>query len=332
MAYYRQGQGRENPRALQRAVAHAMGRRASCPDPPAPIRLRQADRPKSMSVSQPETFPATASELTISLADRQLLDGLVRLARLAGDAIEAVRARGCTPQDKIDGSPVTEADLAADLVIARGLGELLPGVPVISEETVERTPDLADPDGLFILVDPLDGTREFISGSPDYTVNIALMARRRPVAGVVLAPATGVAWTGLCPLEGPGEAHRIDHAGIAPVPVRVRQPGLALEVLASRSHPDERTDAYLAGLAGHRRIAVGSSLKFCRIAEGGADLYPRWGTTMEWDTAAGHAVAAAAGALVTAPDGTPLTYGKQDAGWRNGPFLVRGSADIPLPD
>lgn len=279
----------------------------------------------------PEPAPSVLSDPTISVADRHLLEGLVRLARLAGDAIEAVRARGCTAQDKIDGSPVTEADLAADLAIARGLGELLPGVPVISEETVERAPHLSDPDGLFVLVDPLDGTREFINGSPDYTVNIALIARRRPVTGVVLAPATGIVWTGLCPLNGPGEAHRIDHAGATPVPVRVRQPSAALDVLASRSHADPRTDAYLATLPGHQRRAVGSSLKFCRIAEGSADLYPRWGTTMEWDTAAGHAVAAAAGAWVSAPDGSPLIYGKQDTGWRNGPFIVRAGNSIPLP-
>lgn len=299
---------------------------------PPPIRIRQAAWPKSVSVSQPDPSPVSPPDLMISLADRQLLEGLVRLARLAGDAIEGVRAHGCTAQDKTDGSPVTEADLAADLVIARGLGELLPGVPVISEETVERAPGLTDPDGLFVLVDPLDGTREFINGSPDYTVNIALIARRRPVAGVVLAPATGVVWTGLCPLHAAGEAHRIDHAGAAPVPVRVRRPGAALDVLASRSHADPGTDAYLATLPGHRRLTVGSSLKFCRIAEGSADLYPRWGTTMEWDTAAGHAVAAAAGALVTAPDGSPFLYGKQAAGWHNGPFLVRASAAIPLPD
>ncbi len=286
---------------------------------------------KSMSVSEPEPFPATLPDRMISSGDRQLLAGLVRLARLAGDAIEAIRTHGCTPQDKDDGSPVTEADLAADQVIARGLAELLPGVPVISEETVGRAPGLTDPDGLFVLVDPLDGTREFINGSPDYTVNIAVIARRRPVAGVVLAPATGVVWTGLCPLHAPGEAHRIDHAGAAPRPLQVRRPGTALEVLASRSHADPRTDAYLATLPGHRRLTVGSSLKFCRIAEGSADLYPRWGTTMEWDTAAGHAVAAAAGALVSAPDGSAFLYGKQAAGWRNDPFLVRASSAIPLP-
>jgi 3'(2'), 5'-bisphosphate nucleotidase len=232
-----------------------------------------------------------------------LLDEVVALARRAGDAIlEVVAARAHATAFKADDSPVTAADLAADRVIAAGLAALDPATPVISEEQ-ERAHDgtLAR----FWLVDPLDGTREFVRGGDDYTVNIALVEDGVPVLGVVHVPATGVSYAAA---RGAG-ATRIDASGAAR-PIAVRRAGAEgeLVVVASRSHRNDALEAFLAALPPHRATSIGSSLKLCLVAEGAADLYPRTGPTSWWDTAAAHAVALEAGAEVVTLDGAPLRY------------------------
>jgi 3'(2'), 5'-bisphosphate nucleotidase len=259
--------------------------------------------------------------------DRTLLEQLEALARAAGREIESIRLRGCVAGSKPDGSPLTEADLAADAVIACGLAEILPGVPVISEETVEGCDPLARPEELFVLVDPLDGTREFVDGRPEFTVNIALVLGRVPVAGVVLAPVSGLAWAGLC--TGPDAGGwRIDGPGAPWQPIHVRKSASPPVAAVSRSHADAVTAQWLADRGVSQTIPMGSSLKFCLLADGSADLYARFGPTMEWDIAAGHAVLVAAGGKMTTPDGSPVPYGRCSQGYRAGPFIARGNEAV----
>jgi 3'(2'), 5'-bisphosphate nucleotidase len=233
-----------------------------------------------------------------------LLNQLTETAREAGEAILEVVRRGFDVESKKDSSPVTEADRAAELIILAALARAAPAVPVIAEEEVAagRIPKHGD---LYFLVDPLDGTKEFVRGGDDYTVNIGLIERGAPTLGVVYAPATGKLYAG-CVGEG---ATRDDGSG--PVPIRTRDRGEQLTAVASKSHLNQATIDYLeaaVGTCGY--VAIGSSLKFCILAEGLADIYPRASPTSEWDTAAGHAVLLAAGGVVDSPDGTPLRYGK----------------------
>lgn len=241
------------------------------------------------------------------------------IAREAGAEIMGVYTAGPVARLKDDRSPVTDADERAEAIILARLAQLLPDVPVIAEESAShgQTPVIGR---RFILVDPLDGTKEFISRNGEFTVNIALIEDGVPVAGVVYAPAIDALYAG----DGKG-AWRETAAGRSPIRVRPR-PTEGLTALCSRSHPDARCDAFLAGLPIASRVEAGSSLKFCRIAEGAADVYPRFGATMEWDIAAGHAVLAAAGGRVLRPDDGAIAYGKTDQAYRNGPFVAWGTA------
>jgi 3'(2'), 5'-bisphosphate nucleotidase len=243
----------------------------------------------------------------VALADRA---GAVILEHYHGDV--AVRA-------KADASPVTAADEAAEAVILARLAELTPDVPAIAEETVAagHVPDLDD--GPFWLVDPLDGTKEFLSRNGEFTVNVALIEGCLPILGVVLAPARALAWWGA---RGRGAVARDADGQTRPIAAR-KAPSGGLVAIASRSHRDPETQAFLdqAGVA--ECISAGSSLKFCLVAEGKADLYPRFGRTMEWDTAAGHAVLCAAGGRVTTRDGAPFRYRKP--GFENSAFIARGA-------
>jgi 3'(2'), 5'-bisphosphate nucleotidase len=256
-----------------------------------------------------------------------LMPRLVAIAAEAGARIVAVRNRPHAVTEKADGSPLTEADLAAEAVIAAGLARAAPGIPVVSEEDADRA---APPEGaVFLLVDPLDGTKEFLGPSGEFTVNIALVAAGRPVCGVVYAPALGRIWRGVvgqgaaAGMLAPGD----DPAGTDWQPIRARpRPAAGLVAVASRSHLDAGTEAFLGTLPVGERRSIGSSLKFCLVAQGEADVYPRLAPTMEWDTAAGQAVLEAAGGRVAAPDGTPFRYGKAAAGFRNGPFIAWGAA------
>ncbi len=214
-------------------------------------------------------------------------------------------------RSKADGSPVTAADEAAEVIICDGLRRLAPDVPVISEEHAARERPKPIAAGSYFLVDPLDGTREFIAGRDEYTINIALMTDGAPMLGVICAPALGDLWRGIV---GRGaERILLAHRTEVPMPIHTRaQPKGEAVVVVSRSHLEARTKSYVDGLPGAKLVQSGSSIKFCRLAEGSADLYPRLAPTHDWDIAAGHAILKAAGGSVTAPDGAPLVYGTND--------------------
>ncbi|MFM2041699.1 MAG: 3(2),5-bisphosphate nucleotidase [Pseudomonadota bacterium] len=250
-----------------------------------------------------------------------LLPGMIAAARAAGTAILHHYEAGTDESRKADGSPVTAADTAAEGVILPALYHLAPGIPAVAEEAFARGEIPALDNGPFWLVDPLDGTKEFIKRNGEFTVNIALVTRAGPLAGVVHLPVTGEMFAA----AGPGTATRQAADG-AVESIRARSaPAQGLTIMVSRSHAEgEVLERFLADWPVADRLVAGSSLKFCRIAQGLADLYPRLGPTMEWDTAAGHAVLLGAGGTVTDLDGAPLTYGKP--GFRNGHFLARGSA------
>lgn len=256
------------------------------------------------------------------------MDILLRaLALRAGDAIMQVYRRAeIGVAVKPDDSPVTEADLAADRIIAEGLAQAFPDIPLVTEERADshalRAPR-------FLIVDPLDGTKEFIRRRGEFTVNIALVENGVPTRGVVLAPALGRLFQ---TLDGGGSVEETGPFGDAPgprTPLRVRAPDNdALRVVASKSHRDAATDAHIARYRVAGLVSAGSSLKFCLLAAGEADLYPRLGRTMEWDTAAGHAVLAGAGGLVRRMDDhMTLSYGKP--GFEN-PFFVAHVPGVAL--
>ena len=225
---------------------------------------------------------------------------------------------GTTVETKADRSPVTEADRAADRLIVAGLRAADPHIPVISEESTGAEGGSVPADGCFWLVDPLDGTREFIARTGKFTVNIALIEGGRPVLGVLHVPVQGETYVA----DGLGGAVCIVGNG-APQPICARAaPSEGPAVIASRSHRDAETDAYIAALGPVRIESAGSALKFGLLARGAADVYPRFGRTMEWDTAAGHAILNAAGGHVRDLNGRELRYGK--AGFVNPPFVACG--------
>ncbi|MEO7365133.1 MAG: 3'(2'),5'-bisphosphate nucleotidase CysQ [Sphingomicrobium sp.] len=234
----------------------------------------------------------------------KLLEDMAEAAREAGAAILEVVARGFDVESKQDSSPVTEADRAAELIILAALARAAPGVPVIAEEEVAAG-HIPAHDRLYFLVDPLDGTKEFIRGGDDFTVNIGLIRDGTPILGVVFAPARGVLHGGVA-----GRRAWVEENGSRQT-IATREPGPELTAVASKSHFNQATADYLEQSArGCGYLAIGSSLKFCIVAEGKADIYPRLSPTSEWDTAAGHAVLLGAGGRVDGPDGTPLRYGK----------------------
>ncbi|MDH3229828.1 MAG: 3'(2'),5'-bisphosphate nucleotidase CysQ [Alphaproteobacteria bacterium] len=248
-----------------------------------------------------------------------LLPELVSLAGRAGKAILGIYATDFKHQTKADESPVTAADLAAEAIIEAGLAQLAPDIPLVAEEAASegRLPDISN--GRFWLVDPLDGTREFLNRNDEFTVNIALIVDTVPVLGVVHAPALALTFTGL---RGVGATRTQNGQPAAPVAVRPA-PEEGVTIVASRRHGDpEAIDRLLRGHPVTDRKTAGSSLKFCLVAAGEADIYPRFGRTMEWDTAAGQAVLAGAGGQVTDAHGDPLVYGKP--GFENPPFIAWG--------
>jgi len=273
----------------------------------------------------------------LSIDRARLVDELAVAAREAGEAILELVRRGFEVESKRDSSPVTEADRAAELVILAALAKAAPGVPVVAEEEVAagRIPELGD---TYFLVDPLDGTKEFVRGGDDYTVNIGLIERELPTLGVVFAPASGRLHGGSV-----GDGAWVDE-GQGKTPIRTRPRGELTTAVASKSHLNQATVDYLEAAVGNCGfVSVGSSLKFCILAEGKADIYPRAAPTSEWDTAAGHAVLLAAGGLVDGADGEALRYGKPaflnrafvaTSGWkppRLEPFLepFSGGGDLP---
>jgi len=236
----------------------------------------------------------------------ELSEALRDLAEAAGREILAVYAETqIQVRTKADASPVTAADERSEQLILARLAVLAPEIPVVAEESVARgrIPDVSG--GRFFLVDPIDGTKEFISHNGEFTVNIALIENREPTLGVVHLPALGETYWS----AADGRAWR-RRSGAEPEPIYCREPGDGLVVVASRSHRDKSTDEFLRRFPVDEVVPAGSSLKLCRVAEGAADMYPRLGRTMEWDIAAGHAVLAAAGGLITTLGGEPLRYGK----------------------
>ena len=273
----------------------------------------------------------------VGLNEHQLLEACVLAARAAGAEILKLVEAGFEVETKTDESPVTVCDRAAEMIILRALAEAAPGVPVIAEEEVAAGRIPAHGDTHF-LVDPLDGTKEFVRGGDDYTVNIGLIVGGSPRLGVVYQPARDRLWGGLV---GNGAFLEADGRREA---IRTRELGEQRAAVASKSHFNQATADYLEqaiGACGH--VSVGSSLKFCIVAEGRADIYPRLSPTSEWDTAAGHAVLLAAGGRVDGPDGKPLRYGKPaflnrgfcaTAGWEApvvGPYLEQfgGGGELP---
>ncbi len=262
----------------------------------------------------------------------EVREGAIAIAHAAASAILRVYARDFDVVRKDDASPLTEADLVAHRCIVAGLQALTPDIPVLSEESVHVVPAaIRRAWSRLWVVDPLDGTREFVKRNGEFTVNIALVEAGAPVFGVIQAPVTGALWHG-----APGEgAFRRDGEGEAAL--RTRTPATApLRVAGSRSHRDPRTAALMARITADtgsdiQPLALGSSLKFCRLAEGAMDVYPRFGSTSEWDTAAGQAILEAAGGKVLDPRGRSFRYNQRDT-LLNGDFIALGDPALPWRD
>jgi len=243
----------------------------------------------------------------------------------AGAAIMRVYDAGFTVQRKEDNSPLTLADLESQRVIIEGLTQITPGTPILSEESAQAPWGERQSWRELWVVDPLDGTREFVKRNGEFTVNIALVREHEPVLGIVSAPAQGLLYWGA---SGVGAFSH--HRGEAQIPIQVSAPQNPLRVVGSRSHASPETAAYLTRLKPHVMTGIGSSLKFCLVAAGKADLYPRFGPTSEWDTAAGQALLEAAGGHVTRLDGHRLRYNCRDS-VINGDFLAFSHSSVLPP-
>lgn len=254
----------------------------------------------------------------MSLDRPALTLAITKIAREAGDKILTIYQQDFDVKTKTDASPVTEADVEAEKIILQGLRALTPNIPVLAEESEAAgdVPDLSG--GTFWLVDPLDGTKEFIHKRGEFTVNIALIEQGHPTMGVIHVPAKDTTYFA----EGPGKVWRQD-GDLKPFAIAARTaPTEGLTVVASRSHRTPETDDYIAKFKVAELISAGSSLKLCLLAEGKADLYPRFGRTMEWDIGAGQAILEAAGGTVETLDGVRLAYGKD--GHDNPHFIAKG--------
>lgn len=249
----------------------------------------------------------------------EYLASACEIAREAGKIIMGYFRHGFTARKKADNSPVTEADIAANNYITSSLSRLYPNIPIIAEE--DETIGSND-HARFFLVDPLDGTLSFVRGEPEFTVNIALIEKHKPVSGVIYCPPQDILYYGLM------ENGAYKQTGATPAqPIKTRAaPEEGLTVVRSRSHPSKTTNKYLEKLHIKQLISSSSSVKFCMVAEGSADIYPRFGRTMEWDTAAGHAILSAAGGHVETTDGKPLLYGKQR--FENPAFIAFGNEQM----
>lgn len=259
----------------------------------------------------PDTVPTPPERDAIALR-------LAEIAASAGVILRRFELGGCRHHLKADGSPTSQADLAAEAQIVADLAQAWPGIPVIAEETAAE----AAPGPLFFLVDPLDGTKDFLKGTGEYSVNIALVAGERPVAAALAAPALGRVWAaGMHAVEAPiveGQPGAFGRVAARPVPPE------GMTALVSRSHGEAADEACLAGLPIRRRRGVSSALKFGLIACGEGDVYVRCGPTMEWDTAAGDHILTQAGGCLVGPDGRPFGYGRRPGHYRNGPFAAFG--------
>ncbi|MGI8527689.1 MAG: 3'(2'),5'-bisphosphate nucleotidase CysQ family protein [Pseudolabrys sp.] len=264
-------------------------------------------------------------------ADRQItperakamLDDLTAQVANAAAIVRSIPYSDAASRRKPDGSPVTAADEASEASLLAAMARLLPQIPVISEEAAKPM-TVSELVGSFIVIDPLDGTREYLAGSDEYTVNLAIVSGGVPLLGIIAAPARGLLWRGISGLGA--ERLSLRHsAAVEPRVIRTRKwPGNGAAAVMSRSHLDRDTEALLARLGTVRRSPSGSAVKFCQIAEGGVDVYPRLSTTCEWDVAAGDALIAAAGGIVTSPQGTALPYGRIAERFRVPAFIAWG--------
>jgi 3'(2'), 5'-bisphosphate nucleotidase len=263
------------------------------------------------------------------LRDQALIEALTGIVSRAAEAIVKARAGALATRHKADRSPVTAADEASEAVILEGLARLLPGIPVVSEEA-GATAELAG--DAYFLVDPLDGTRELVAGRDEFCVNIALVLAGRARLGLIGSPALGLIWR-----TGAQGAERLTlAAGAEPKSATERSairtrpwPQTGAIAAISRSHLDPRTQAFLERLPPTERVASGSALKLCRVAEGTADVYPRLAEVCQWDLAAGDAIVTAAGGLVTTPEGAPLTYDMTSEGFLVDGFIAWGDSSAP---
>jgi 3'(2'), 5'-bisphosphate nucleotidase len=263
------------------------------------------------------------------LRDQALIEALTGIVSRAAEAIVKARAGALATRHKADRSPVTAADEASEAVILEGLARLLPGIPVVSEEA-GATAELAG--DAYFLVDPLDGTRELVAGRDEFCVNIALVLAGRARLGLIGSPALGLIWR-----TGAQGAERLTlAAGAEPKSATERSairtrpwPQTGAIAAISRSHLDPRTQAFLERLPPTERVASGSALKLCRVAEGTADVYPRLAEVCQWDLAAGDAIVTAAGGLVTTPEGAPLTYDMTSEGFLVDGFIAWGDPSAP---
>ncbi|HEY4982015.1 MAG TPA: inositol monophosphatase family protein [Pseudolabrys sp.] len=266
--------------------------------------------------SDSEISPAQAAKLLVELT---------AIVARASALIRVVSPATVSHRLKPDQSPVTVADEASEAAILEGLSRLLPNVPVVSEEMAgSKKPPPLPLDRSFIVVDPLDGTREFLAGRDEFTVNLAIITAGVPIAGIIAAPNRGLIWRGI--VGDKAERLRLLPDGAdQPQAIRTRRwPTQGAVAVMSRSHLDPDTEAFLARLAPITRSASGSAIKFCHIAEGAADVYPRLATTCEWDVAAGHALVVAAGGIVTTPQGSALPYGRAAERFRVPAFIAWG--------
>ncbi|MDT8410277.1 MAG: 3'(2'),5'-bisphosphate nucleotidase CysQ [Wenzhouxiangellaceae bacterium] len=258
---------------------------------------------------------------------QKLVPGLLEACRQAALAILEVYDRADFDiSSKDDASPLTAADMASHYSLVAALERLTPDIPILSEESVDIGFEQRRRWDRLWVVDPLDGTREFIKRNGEFTINVALVEQQRPVLGIIAIPVTGQAYTGVV---GRGAMRWTDYRDGEPIETR-RPPADPPVVLGSRSHANPRTEAYFEQLGEHEKISRGSALKFCSVAAGEADLYPRLGPTSEWDTAAGEAIVTAAGGKVCLADGRPMRYNARTT-TLNGDFMVAGDPDYPWP-
>ena len=253
---------------------------------------------------------------------RQLAGAVAGIAAEAGRAILGVYAQDFDVTHKADDSPLTQADLASHRVIRDALAQLTPGIPLLSEESAEIDYQVRSAWPEYWLVDPLDGTKEFVNRNGEFTVNIALVRGHEPALGVVHVPVSGITYVGVV---GAGATRQRPGEDAAPIQVRRPCPD-PVRVVGSRSHANPELERYLRPLGRYELVSMGSSLKFCLLAEGAADFYPRLGPTSEWDTAAAHAVVLAAGGRIVTLDGRPLQYNRKPA-YLNPEFLVIADPD-----
>lgn len=259
------------------------------------------------------------------ISPAQALDLMDDLTTIIADAcakIGEISPSRVVRRLKADQSPVTAADETSEAMILRGLARILPEIPVLAEESADAGAPV-DLTGSFIVVDPLDGTREFLAGRDEFTVNIAIVTGGFPIAGIIAAPKRGHVWRGVVGYRA--ERLRLSgNSADAPQAISTRPWPEVPVAVVSRSHMNPATDAFVSSLGPVKRAPSGSAIKFCHIAEGSADIYPRLATTCEWDVAAGHALVEAAGGIVTTPFGTPLSYGHVIQNFRVPAFVAWG--------